>query len=113
MADESKGGIPTIAWVILALVVVWFLVQKTQKAAKAATGTLGQGIGKGVVDEIGSKASAIGSFIGGVFGSSKSSGAGKGGASAADSDDTDLKSFASTSDLAHDSFEDIYESDDE
>jgi hypothetical protein len=81
LAEEAKG-VPTVVWVLLALVVVWFLYQKTVAATKAATGTLGKGIGQGAAETLITKgSSALGSFLGGLF-SSKSG-------SAATSDDTD------------------------
>lgn len=79
MADEAKG-IPSWVWLILALVVVWFIIQKTTAAAKQATGELGKGIGKGATETLISKgADALGSFLGGFFSGKK--------ASAADSED--------------------------
>lgn len=80
MADEAKG-IPTWVWLIVGLLVVWFIIQKTTAAAKGATGELGKGIGKGATETLLTKgADALGSFLGGFF-------SGKGKGSAADSDD--------------------------
>jgi len=79
---ENGKGVPTIVWVLLALVVAWFIYQQTKKAAAKATGKLGEGIGKGATETLLTQGgSALGSFLGGLFGSKKP------GSSAHDSDD--------------------------
>ncbi len=71
MADEGKA-FPWV-WLLLAAVVVYFL---TKKAAAAASGAA-KNVGKGAVDEVINKATssgalnALGSFVGGLFGSDK------------------------------------------
>jgi hypothetical protein len=76
VAAEGNGGgkgIPGWVWIVVVLVVSYFLLQKTEKAAKQAVGgtakELGKGIGQGAVS---SAASALGSFIGSLTKSSSS-----------------------------------------
>lgn len=75
MADEAKG-FPWV-WLLVAAVVLYFLAKKATAAAAHVGKDTGYGIGKGAVDAAIDKAtspgalSALGSFVGGLFGSDK------------------------------------------
>lgn len=79
MATEG-GKSSTLIYIVVAAIVLWFLYQsiakKAEKAAKGAAGSLGQGIGSGATHTLLQEgSSALGSFLGGLFGGKKQSAA--------------------------------------
>src|SRR5262245_15925038 len=86
MAENGGGKSNTLIYVVLALVVAWFIyqavVKKTEQITTKTAGAFGKGVGSGATSTlIKEGSSAIGSFLGGLFGSKKP------GSSAHDSDD--------------------------
>jgi hypothetical protein len=71
VADEGKSS--TLIWVLLAAVVLWFIYQsvskKAEKIATKSAGSFGEGLGKGATGTLLKEGgSALGSFLGGLFG---------------------------------------------
>lgn len=81
MANGDGGGkSSTLIYVLIAAVVLWFIYQsvskKAEKVATKSAGSFGEGLGKGATSTlIKEGSSALGSFLGGLFGKGSSSGA--------------------------------------
>ncbi len=68
MADEGKSN--TLIWVLLALVVLWFVYQSITKKVEKSAKSVGTGIGSGATHTLIKEGiPALGSFLGGLFGS--------------------------------------------